>query len=71
LYRAADLWDSSSLEDFFGKAGRLTYVTMPGTKHFFVDPKVEVVALVFCQHLPFDPNGLFTRFRTAVMQAVE
>lgn len=41
------------------------------TTHFFVDPKEEVVALVFCQHLPFDQHALFTRFRTAVMQAVE
>lgn len=41
------------------------------TTHFFVDPKEEVVALVFCQHLPFDQHALFTRFRTAVLQAVE
>jgi len=41
------------------------------TTHFFVDPKEEIVALVFCQHLPFDQHSLFTRFRTAVMQAVE
>jgi CubicO group peptidase (beta-lactamase class C family) len=47
------------------------YWSGAATTHFFVDPKEEVVALVFCQHLPFDPNGLFTRFRTAVMQAVE
>jgi CubicO group peptidase (beta-lactamase class C family) len=41
------------------------------TTHFFADPTERVVALVFCQHLPFDQHGLFTRFRTAVMQAVE
>lgn len=41
------------------------------TTHFFVDPQEAVVALVFCQHIPFDQHGLFTRFRTAVMQAVE
>ena len=28
------------------------------------------IALVFCQHLPFDQHGLFTRFRTAVSQAL-
>lgn len=41
------------------------------TTHFFVDPREELVALVFCQHLPFDQHGLFTRFRTAVAQALE
>ncbi|MCW5557597.1 MAG: beta-lactamase family protein [Verrucomicrobiae bacterium] len=41
------------------------------TTHFFCDPKEDVLALVFCQHIPFDQHGLFTRFRTAVMQAVE
>jgi CubicO group peptidase (beta-lactamase class C family) len=41
------------------------------TTHFFVDPREKVVALVFCQHVPFDQHGLFTRFRTAVMQALE
>ena len=35
------------------------------------DPKEEVVALVFCQHLPFDQYGLFTRFHTAVGQAIQ
>lgn len=47
------------------------YWSGAATTHFFVDAREEIVALVFCQHLPFDPNGLFTRFRTAVMQAVE
>jgi CubicO group peptidase (beta-lactamase class C family) len=41
------------------------------TTHFFCDPKEQVLALVFCQHLPFDQHQLFARFRTAVMQAVE
>ena len=41
------------------------------TTHFFVDPREKVVALVFCQHVPFDQHALFTRFRTAVMQALE
>lgn len=41
------------------------------TTHFFVDPREQVIALVFCQHVPFDQHGLFTRFRTAVMQALE
>lgn len=41
------------------------------TTHFFVDPREKVVGLVFCQHVPFDQHGLFTRFRTAVMQALE
>lgn len=47
------------------------YWSGAATTHFFVDPTEEVVALVFCQHLPFDQHGLFTRFRTAVMQAVD
>lgn len=41
------------------------------TTHFFADPTERVLALVFCQHVPFDQHGLFPRFRTAVMQAVE
>lgn len=41
------------------------------TTHFFVDPREQVLALVFCQHVPFDQHGLFSRFRTAVMQALE
>ena len=41
------------------------------TTHFFVDPGEELVALVFCQHDPFDQFGLFTRFRTAVYQALD
>jgi CubicO group peptidase (beta-lactamase class C family) len=40
------------------------------TTHFFVDPSEELVALVFAQHLPFDQHGMFTRFRTAVTQAL-
>lgn len=41
------------------------------TTHFFVDPNEKLVALVFCQHFPFDQHALFTRFRTAVSQALE
>lgn len=46
------------------------YWSGAATTHFFVDPKESLVALVFCQHLPFDQHGLFTRFRTAVSQAL-
>lgn len=41
------------------------------TTHFFVDPTEKLIALVFCQHVPFDEHGLFTRFRTTVEQAIE
>jgi CubicO group peptidase (beta-lactamase class C family) len=41
------------------------------TTHCFIDPREEVVALVFCQHLPYDQHNLFVRFRTAVCQALE
>ncbi len=41
------------------------------TTHFFADPGEDLVGLVFCQHDPFDPFGLFTRFRTAVYQALD
>lgn len=47
------------------------YWSGAATTHFFVDPEEDLVALVFCQHLPFDQHGLFTRFRTAVAQALE
>ena len=50
----------------------------PGTLHwsgaatttFFADPKEDVVAVVFAQHLPFDEHKVLTRFRTAVYQAM-
>jgi CubicO group peptidase (beta-lactamase class C family) len=41
------------------------------TTTFFADPKEDVVALLLCQHLPFDEHGIFDRFRTAVYQALE
>lgn len=41
------------------------------TTHFFCDPQEQLLALVFCQHIPFDQHNLFTRFRTAVYQALE
>lgn len=41
------------------------------TTHFFADPEEDLLALVFCQHLPFDPFGLFGRFHVAVYQALE
>ncbi|MBL9139004.1 MAG: beta-lactamase family protein [Verrucomicrobiales bacterium] len=47
------------------------YWSGAATTHFFCDPKEQVLALVFCQHLPFDQHQLFGRFRTSVMQAVE
>lgn len=47
------------------------YWSGAATTHFFVDPTEDLVALVFCQHFPFDQHGLFTRFRTAVGQALE
>jgi hypothetical protein len=49
----------------------MTVVVIAATTHFFVDPKEEIVALVFCQHVPFDQHALSSRVRTAVMQAVE
>jgi CubicO group peptidase (beta-lactamase class C family) len=51
-------------------AGML-YWSGAATTHFFVDPKEKLVALVFCQLNPFDKYGLFSRFRTAVYQALE
>ncbi len=47
------------------------YWSGAATTHFFCDPKEDLVALVFCQHVPFDQHGLFTKFRTAVYQALE
>lgn len=47
------------------------YWSGAATTHFFCDPKEGLVGLVFCQHLPFDQHGLFTKFRTAVYQALE
>jgi CubicO group peptidase (beta-lactamase class C family) len=47
------------------------YWSGAATTHFFVDPQEKLLALVFCQHFPFDQHGLFTRFRTAVGQALE
>jgi CubicO group peptidase (beta-lactamase class C family) len=47
------------------------YWSGAATTHFFVDPQEKLLSLVFCQHFPFDQHGLFTRFRTAVGQALE
>ncbi|HTI70123.1 MAG TPA: serine hydrolase domain-containing protein [Candidatus Limnocylindria bacterium] len=47
------------------------YWSGAATTHFFADPSEGLVALVFCQHLPFDQHRLFTRFHTAVYQALE
>jgi CubicO group peptidase (beta-lactamase class C family) len=40
------------------------------TTTFFADPKEDVVAVMFAQHLPFDEHKLISRFRTAVFQAL-
>jgi CubicO group peptidase (beta-lactamase class C family) len=47
------------------------YWSGAATTHFFCDPKEGLLALVFCQHVPFDQHGLFAKFRTAVYQALE
>jgi len=47
------------------------YWSGAATTHFFCDPKEKLLASVFCQHVPFDQHGLFTKFRTAVYQALE
>jgi CubicO group peptidase (beta-lactamase class C family) len=47
------------------------YWSGAATTHFFCDPKEQVAALIFCQHIPFDQHGIFTKFRTAVFQALE
>ena len=52
-----------------GTAGMM-YWSGAATTHFFVDPEEDVVALLFCQHFPFDEPRLFGRFRNAVYQAL-
>lgn len=47
------------------------YWSGAATTHFFADPEEDLMGLVFCQHLPFDEHQLFTRFRTAIYQALE
>lgn len=47
------------------------YWSGAATTHFFVDPKEDLVGLVFCQHFPFDEHQLFARFRTSIYQALE
>lgn len=47
------------------------YWSGAATTHFFADPKEQLIALVFCQHLPFDQHGLFSKFRTAVYQSLD
>jgi CubicO group peptidase (beta-lactamase class C family) len=49
----------------------MLYWSGAATTHFFVDPQEQLAALVFCQYIPFDQYGLFTRFRIAVYQALE
>ena len=41
------------------------------TTHFFADPTENLIGLVFVQHVPMDPHGLFERFRVSVYQALE
>jgi CubicO group peptidase (beta-lactamase class C family) len=40
------------------------------TTTFFADPREQLVAVMFAQHLPFDEHKLIGRFRTAVYQAL-
>jgi CubicO group peptidase (beta-lactamase class C family) len=40
------------------------------TTHFFVDPREDLVGIVFAQHMPYDQHRLLPRFRTAVYQAL-
>lgn len=40
------------------------------TTSFLADPKNDLVAVLFAQHMPFDERKLIGRFRTAVYQAV-
>lgn len=66
----------SALELDLARSGRLGSVgtffwSGAATTHFFVDPQEQLVALVFCQHFPFDQFGLFGRFHIAVYQALE
>lgn len=47
------------------------YWSGAATTHFFADPKEQLLALVFCQHLPFDQHQLFVPFRISVYQALQ
>jgi CubicO group peptidase (beta-lactamase class C family) len=73
---AGDLWNlicavrtDLAASGELGSAGMM-YWSGAATTHFFVDPQEDVVALLFCQHFPFDEHRLFPRFRTAVYQAL-
>jgi CubicO group peptidase (beta-lactamase class C family) len=52
-----------------GSRGML-YWSGAATTHFFVDPEEQLIALLFCQHLPYDQHKVIPRFRTAVYQAL-
>ncbi len=46
------------------------YWSGAATTHFFVDPKEELIGLVFSQHIPFDQHNLFSPFRNTIYQAL-
>jgi CubicO group peptidase (beta-lactamase class C family) len=52
-----------------GSPGML-YWSGAATTHFFVDPREDLIAVLLCQHLPYDQHRLIPRFRTAVYQAL-
>jgi CubicO group peptidase (beta-lactamase class C family) len=76
ISRPADGWGLFSAVCVDPGAG--TDPFSPGTLHwsgaatttFFADPKEDVVAVLFGQHLPFDEHKVLVRFRTAVYQAM-
>lgn len=47
------------------------YWSGAATTHFFVDPKEQLIGLVFSQHVPFDQHHLFSPFRNTVYQALK
>jgi CubicO group peptidase (beta-lactamase class C family) len=40
------------------------------TTYCNIDPKEKTVAILFCQHLPFNEHGIFSRFSTTWYQAL-
>jgi len=40
------------------------------TTYFNLDPREETVALLFIQHFPYDPHGLFPKFSTLFYQSL-